>query len=276
MRAGLQRMRQPVLILQNLSADGPSYLRSWLQRHGVPFELRDSEAGDDYPRSLDGWGALALLGGEMSANDELPSLRRAEQLVREAVARGVPTIGHCLGGQLMARALGGRVVASPAPEVGWQQVRMLDEPLARTWFGAAASQVLMQWHRDAIELPPGAVALATSDACPVQAFAFGPGGQHLGLQFHLEIDEEKALRWAGDPSPAASQDAAAAACAEPGLAMPGPTPIDPTQLEWRRWQREHPRSVQGGAAIAAGIGAHLPAQQRLADRVYRHWLASAR
>jgi GMP synthase (glutamine-hydrolysing) len=107
-----------VLVLQHLSGDGPAYLATWLREQGVAFEVRDTEAGQPFPDSLQDHGALAVLGGEMSANDALPSLRQAERLILQAVRDGVPTLGHCLGGQLMARALGARVAASPAPEVG--------------------------------------------------------------------------------------------------------------------------------------------------------------
>jgi GMP synthase (glutamine-hydrolysing) len=69
---------KPVLILQHLSGDGPAYLGTWLQRQGLPFDLRNTEAGQDFPEHMDGHSALAILGGEMSANDPLPSLRRAE------------------------------------------------------------------------------------------------------------------------------------------------------------------------------------------------------
>ncbi len=114
---------KPVLILQNLSADGPAYLARWLREHGPAFEVFDNQAGPIFPDRIEPYAALAILGGEMSANDPLPSLRRAEDLFRQALAFGVPTTGHCLGGQLMARAMGARIGASPAPrpeaESGW-------------------------------------------------------------------------------------------------------------------------------------------------------------
>lgn len=196
---------KPVLVLQNLSLDGPAYLATWLRAQGVPMTLRNAEAGEAFPVSLDGYRALAILGGAMSANDPLPSLRRAEQLVREGMARGIPVIGHCLGGQLMARALGAPVRASPAKEVGWHAIECL--PGAQDWFGDAAAPVVMQWHAEAFALPPGARALARNAACPHQAFAIGP---HLAMQFHVEVDAEKLEGWYADAvvSSATEQDAA--------------------------------------------------------------------
>jgi GMP synthase (glutamine-hydrolysing) len=238
-RAAVVSTEQPVLILQNLTADGPGFLATWLAQQGIAFKAFDAQAGQAYPASVDGYRALALLGGEMSANDDLPSLRGAERLILQAMRADLPVIGHCLGGQLMARALGVRVVTSPAPEIGWQSIRVVDSDVARAWFGGAGEHVVYQWHRESFELPPGADLLAGSVACPHQAFAIGP---HLALQFHVELDRHKLERWSAS--------------------------IDPTYLQL---QREH-GSVQGGAVMRAQAARALPMQQRLADRLYRRWL----
>ena len=229
---------KPVLILQHLSSDGPAYLGTWLARHGIACDVRDTEAGDPYPASVAAYAAVAVLGGEMSANDPLPSLRQAELLILEAMALGRPVIGHCLGGQLMARALGARVQRSPAPEIGWQPLRVHDHAEARRWFGGAGPRHVYHWHEEAFELPPGATALAASAACPQQAFAIGP---HLAMQFHVEIDAEKLQRWSRLDTPA-----------------------------YREAQRRH-GSVQSGAQMRADLARHLPAHQALADRIYARW-----
>ena len=234
---------KPVLVLQHLSGDGPAHLGRWLQDEGVAFEVRNTEAGQAYPASIEGFGALAILGGEMSANDPLPSLRQAERLILQAMDRGVPVIGHCLGGQLMARALGMRIGASPAPEVGWQPMEVADSPAARAWFGAAGPRTVFQWHYEALDLPPGAERLARSTACPNQAFAIGP---HLGMQFHIEVDAEKVERWSRDTG-ARFLDALA----------------------------QHPGTVQDGDAMRQGLAVQLAAHQALADRLYRRWLSAA-
>jgi len=233
---------KPVLVLQHLSGDGPAFLATWLRRAKVAIELRNSEAGEAFPADISGYSALAILGGEMSANDPLPSLRQAERLVLQAMDRGLPVIGHCLGGQLMARALGARVVDSPAPEVGWQAIDVASGPLAQHWFGEPGRQPVFQWHYEAFELPRGAEALAGSAACPNQAFGIGP---HLAMQFHVEVDEEKLLRWSLDQGE-----------------------------RYLSTQRQHPASVQSGDAMRAGIAAHLAAQQALAERIYGRWLAA--
>ena len=230
---------KPVLVLQHLTSDGPAYLAQWLREEGVPAQVFDTQAGQAYPDHVDGYAALAVLGGEMSANEDLPSLRQAERLILEAMARGLPVIGHCLGGQLMARALGASVHASPAPEIGWQPMRLEPTPLATEWFGADRLPTVFHWHFEAFDLPAGATRLASSPACPNQAFAIGP---HLAMQFHVELDAAKLALWSAS--------------------------IDPDYLALQR----SCDSVQSGAAMRAQAAQALPAQQRLAARLYRRWL----
>jgi len=234
---------KPVLVLQNLTFDGPGFLGTWLRRQGIPFEVFDTEAGQAYPTRIAGYGALALLGGEMSANDDLPSLRLAERLILQAMDADLPVIGHCLGGQLMARALGARIVDSAAPEIGWQTLRVADTPTARAWLGATDAHTVFHWHRESFELPPGAELLASTVACPNQSFAIG---RHLAMQFHVELDQHKLAEWSVSTDPA-----------------------------YHRAQREHATTVQSGDTMRDQSVLELPRQQRLADALYRRWLAMA-
>ena len=236
---------KPVLILQHLSADGPAYLGRWLAAHGVPADVRNTEEGDAYPPTLDEHGAVAILGGEMSANDDLPSLRQAEALFREALRRGIPTIGHCLGGQLMARALGARVGDSPAPEVGFHEVSIAPGDGRAAWFADAGPVQVFEWHYEAFDLPAGATAVAGNAHCPHQAFAIGP---HLAMQFHIEIDEEKLHRWS----------------------------LDDDGQRYLEARRRHPGSVHGGERMRSDAGRLLGAHHALADRIYARWLEHCR
>lgn len=233
-------MSLPVLILQNLTGDGPGYLGSWLSRQGISSTVLNAERRDPYPRAIAGYRALALLGGEMSANDDLPHLRQAERLILQAMDADIPVIGHCLGGQLMARALGAAVRPSPMPEIGWQPLTVADTPAAADWFGEAGERTVYHWHGESFDLPAGARLLASSAACPNQAFAIG---RHLAMQFHVELDADKLARWS--------------AATDPG---------------YLQLQRMHPGTVQSGAAMRAQAVYALPAQQQFADRIYRHWL----
>jgi GMP synthase (glutamine-hydrolysing) len=230
---------RPVLVLQNLTPDGPAYLGTWLKEQGVAYDVFNSEAGEEYPDSIRGYRALALLGGEMSANDDLPSLRRAERLILEAMDADVPVIGHCLGGQLMARALGAKVVTSPSPEIGWQTIDVADSAVAAEWFGRDRQRVVYHWHNESFELPAGAELLAGSAACPHQAFSIG---KHLAMQFHVELDEMKLADWSAS--------------------------LDP---EFLRLQRVCP-TVQSGARMREQAAFALAAQQQFAATLYRRWL----
>lgn len=232
--------RSDVLVLQHTLEDPPGYLATWLDAVGARWDVFCAEAGQDYPASVAGYAALAVLGGEWSANDERASLRHAEALIREADALGIPVIGHCLGGQLMARALGGRVERLPQPEIGWLPIRHDGSALARDWLGEEAAPVVYQWHYDGVvALPPAATVLATSPACAVQAYAIGP---HLGMQFHIEITPLKIERWLGDP----------------GQVYPHAV-------------HRHPDTVQPSEAMLAATQAHQAASYRLADHIYGAW-----
>jgi GMP synthase-like glutamine amidotransferase len=178
----------------------------------------------------------------MSANDPLPCLRDGEHLILSAMRAGVPVLGHCLGGQLMAKALGASVGASPQPEIGWHAMQPLPGAQTEAWFGSAPQAVVCQWHYDAFDLPEGAQGLAKSEACPWQAFAIGP---HLAMQFHIEIDEPKLRAWVD-----AHDERYLAVSATPG--------------------------VQSGAQMLAGIRPHMAASQAMADRIYARWIRLAR
>ncbi|HET7524852.1 MAG TPA: type 1 glutamine amidotransferase [Burkholderiaceae bacterium] len=227
-----------VLILQFMDNDGPAYLGAWLARHGIASDLRVATLGHGFPDRIDGYAALALLGGAMSANDDLPFLCTAQQLIEQAMRRNTPVLGHCLGGQLMARTLGARVVASPAPEVGWHALQHLDSPIGREWLGPGPEHDVFHWHYEAFDVPSGAQRLAASDACPNQAFAIGP---HLAMQFHVEVDAAKVGAWLSERD----------------------TLYDDAQ-------RVH-ATVHGRDRIRHDTGRCLTAQMKLADRIYERW-----
>jgi GMP synthase-like glutamine amidotransferase len=242
----LEHAHADVLVLQHTLEDGPGYLGRWLDDNGHSWQVRCTEAGEAYPASIDGYRALAVLGGEWSANDDRPSLRQAEALIRQADARGIPVIGHCLGGQLMARAFGGRVERMPQPEVGWLPVGPApdaDAALLHDWLGGLGEPggaMVYQWHYDGfVQLPPGARLLASSPACAHQAFAIGP---HLGMQFHIEITPEKIDAWLNNP----------------GTVYP-------------RAVAQGLPAVQAPDAMRASTGLHQTGSQGLADVIYAAW-----
>ncbi|MBX3611519.1 MAG: type 1 glutamine amidotransferase [Hydrogenophaga sp.] len=229
-----------VLVLQHTLEDNPGYLGQWLDARQARWQVFCAEAGQAYPASVAPYRALAVLGGEWGANDDRPSLRHVEALIREADALGVPVIGHCLGGQLIARAFGARVARLPQPEVGWLPIAVRDTPAARDWLGDARLPTVYQWHYDSfVELPAGAELLAGSPACAHQAFALG---RHLAMQFHIEITPQKIRTWLGDPGP-----------------------VYPDAVG------RHPDTVQSPEVMLAATDRHQAGSEALAEVIYATW-----
>jgi GMP synthase-like glutamine amidotransferase len=230
---------KPVLILQHQLPENAAYLTTWLERNRILYQVVNAGAGEEFPASIEPYSALAVMGGGMSANDPLPSNRQAEILILQAMYRDLPVVGHCLGGQLMARALGGVVTDSPQPEIGWQPIEYEDNELAQEWFGTDPTNSVIHWHYESFSIPTGAVRVATSLACPNQAFAIGP---HLAMQFHIEINETKINTWVNDDDP-----------------------------KWTQARAQY-NSVQDKITMLNGIPFHLDKHQATADQIYQKWL----
>ena len=190
---------KPVAVLQYYERDGVGFFGEHLRARGVPIQVFELFNGHTAPASLEGFGGLCLLGGPMSVNDDWGPLRDGERLILEALRGEVPVFGHCLGGQLMSRALGGQVGAAAYAEIGWSQVDAQDDPLAHHWFGRTTFP-MFQWHSETFTLPVGARLIATGVHCHHQAFAIG--NLHIGVQFHCEIDRSKIESWLKVPESA--------------------------------------------------------------------------
>jgi GMP synthase (glutamine-hydrolysing) len=155
-------------------------------------------AGEDMPGSLGDFDAVAVFGGGMNVPDHerLPWLAGELELLREAIARRMPMIGVCLGGQLIAAAAGAEVHRVETPEIGWLDVERLPEAAADPVLGALPERfTAFQWHSYASRLPPGAVELARSPVCP-QAYVLD--GHAWGLQFHPEVTQDVLDEWIAD------------------------------------------------------------------------------
>lgn len=128
----------------------------------------------------------------MSVNDDLPWIAPVLELMREAVRKDLPVLGHCLGGQLMSRAFGGTVRNNACKEIGWGEVRVADNGVAREWLGELQSFETFQWHGETFSIPPGATRVLENAHCENQAFAIG---KHFALQCHVEMTEELIRLW---------------------------------------------------------------------------------
>lgn len=163
-----------------------------LEASGLQWEYVDLYR--DPRRPLPAADALIFMGGPMSANDDLPFIRRELELIQEAVAAGRPVLGVCLGAQLLAKALGARVYRNPVKEIGWFPVFWTEaaqrDPLLD---GLRSTETVFHWHGETFDLPDGATWLAWSEACRNQAFRAAPGV--YGFQFHLEVTPEMIACW---------------------------------------------------------------------------------
>ena len=157
-----------------------------LESRGISFEYADLYADGSRVPNPEDYTGLVFMGGPMSANDALPWLACEMRWIAQAVRRGQPVLGVCLGAQLIARALGARVYRNPVKEIGWFHIEFTPEAAGDHLFAAAAPRELVfHWHGETFDLPAGAVHLAFSDACRNQAFRVGQNT--YGLQFHLEV-----------------------------------------------------------------------------------------
>jgi GMP synthase-like glutamine amidotransferase len=187
---------KPVAVFRHAATEGPAYFATFLERHGIPWRLVAIDAGEPVPAEASAFSGLAFMGGPMSVNDDLPWIPRALALIRAAVAQAVPVIGHCLGGQLMAKALGAEVTRNRVKEIGWGRIALTEGAPARHWFGDLEGPVeVFHWHGETFSLPPGADHLAYSAHCAHQAFALGP---HLAMQCHVEMTPELIEAWCRD------------------------------------------------------------------------------
>ncbi len=179
-----------VHILQHVPFESIGSIDSWLKACGARISHTRFFESAVLP-SLDSIEMIIIMGGSMSVNDEevFPWLVPEKQFVRDAVARGIPVLGICLGAQLIASALGAKVYRNGEREIGWFPVRTVPGPA--TAFQFPKDFTAFHWHGETFDLPAGAVQLARSEGCENQAFQIGRNV--LGLQFHLETTPELAL-----------------------------------------------------------------------------------
>ena len=183
---------KPVVIFRHLAIEGPGYFATFLDNNHIPWQLIKIDAGEALPASIDQYSGLVFMGGPMSVNDELPWIPPTLALIRQAIAQNIPVLGHCLGGQLMSKALGGVISSSPAKEMGWHKVDVADNPVARQWLNQLNTFDSFHWHGENFTLPDEASRLISSRYCENQAFALGI---HLGMQCHVEMTQAMVKEW---------------------------------------------------------------------------------
>jgi GMP synthase-like glutamine amidotransferase len=230
---------KPVAIFRHAAPEGPGHFATFLEAQAIPWRLFRIDAGDAVPADARDFSGLAFMGGPMSVNDDLPWIPHSLALIRQAREHAVPLLGHCLGGQLIAKALGGTVTRNPVKEIGWGEATLAAEPEAQNWFGAAQRIPVFHWHGETFSLPPGAQRLLSSPYCVNQAFLLD--GRHLAMQCHVEMTAAMVEEWC-----AIGQDEIDAATSSPG--------------------------VQSAQTIRTNLAQRIAALHGVAETVYRQWV----
>ena len=230
---------KPVAIFRHAATEGPGYLAGFFDAHHIPWRLIAVDRGEAVPRSIADFSGLAFMGGPMSVNDDLPWISQELELIRAAVVNNIPVLGHCLGGQLISKALGAAVSKNRVKEIGWGKVQVADHETARSWFGDIQTFDAFHWHGETFALPEGAVHLLSSEHCANQGYALG---KHLALQCHVEMTEEMISSWCS-----IGADEIASALDSPAVQTPD---------EMHRLMKDR-----------------LPQLHEVAERLYTQWLA---
>jgi GMP synthase-like glutamine amidotransferase len=180
--------KQPAVMrihsLEHQSSEGPGKIADWAAARGYSI-ARTALYADEPAPSLDAFDLLVVMGGGMNIyqHRDYPWLVKEKEFLRLAIEAGKPILGVCLGAQLLADVLGGKVYQNPEKEIGWFPVEITDRRAPFSAFPARMN--VMHWHGDTFDLPAGARVVAESAGCPRQAFVFGD--RVVGLQFHLEM-----------------------------------------------------------------------------------------
>jgi GMP synthase-like glutamine amidotransferase len=229
---------KPVAIFRHSPTEGPGYFATYLDSRDLPWKMVALDRGEAVPSRAEDFSGLAFMGGPMSVNDDLAWIAPVLELIRKAVAADVPVLGHCLGGQLMSKALGGSVGRNPIKEIGWGEIEVADNPEARAWFGPDLKRFeSFHWHGETFTIPPGGARIMGNRNCENQGFAIG---RNLGMQCHVEMTEELIESWCKS---GASEMATARG------------PAVQTEDEMRR-----------------GMGQKLAALRAVATRLYDRWV----
>jgi len=226
-----------VAIFRHFRTEGPGYFATFLDSHRIPWRLVKVDQGEPVPSAPNEFSGLAFMGGPMSVNDDLPWIRDALGLINSAADADIPVLGHCLGGQLMSKALGGRVTRNSVKEIGWGKVAVADGAAAREWFGATREFSAFHWHVETFSIPRNATRIAESPYCANQAFVLG---KHLGMQCHVEMTPGLIRSW----------------CEE---------------WEKERVPKAEP-SVQTPAQMVERLDERVGSLNRIADHLYERWI----
>lgn len=225
-----------IVIFRHAAHEGPGYFADFLDRKGLSHRLVGVDRDDPVPQSLDGISGLVFMGGPMSVNDPLPWIPELTRLIRQAISADVPVLGHCLGGQLIAKALGAPITRNRVKEIGWFPVDVVEGPIARSWLADLPSRFMVyHWHGETFAIPPNATRILASPDCANQGFVLG---KHLALQCHVEMTPQLIADW-----------------------------VEETDGELKP-----SRTVQNGEEMLRDAEARTRTMHRVADILYERWM----
>jgi GMP synthase-like glutamine amidotransferase len=229
---------KPVLVIRHAKTEGAGYLGQFFEQQNIPWQLLSMDCGHALPQNAEAYAGLVMMGGPMSVNDDLAWIAPELALIRDAVKRDIPVLGHCLGGQLISKALGARVSKNPYKEIGWGEVQVLPSQHSQFWFGDLRQFDSFHWHGETFALPEGATHLLSSPHCPHQAYSIG---KHLAFQCHIEMTVEMIKQWCDN-----GQDELLEAADSP--------------------------AVQQATQMQHGVEQRVLRLNQIAEQVYRQWI----
>lgn len=228
----------PVLIFRHIQHEGPGYLGDFLKQRQIPYQMVCVDEGEPVPETPEHASALVFMGGPMSANDPLPWIADELGLIQRAVRLQIPVLGHCLGGQLLAKALGASVYANPVTEIGWHITERINNAESRDWLAVIPEQAeLFHWHGETFDIPAGAAPLLRSQFCSNQAFVYR---NCLGFQCHIEMTAPLVKKWVAES----------------------------------KGELRVSASIQSGDDMLHDLQVRIEKLNRIADSIYNRWLAA--
>ena len=189
---------KPVLIFEHIETSNAGLFEVFLKKNTIPYLVLRPNKGDAVPACdrISDYSGLCFLGGTESVTESTEQMLREMDLIRAASAEDTPVIGHCLGGQLISKALGGEVTKHHLNEFGWSQLYSEENAISREWIPEMATGLhAMQWNSDTFSTPQGATKILSGDYCSEQAFVYE---NMLAMQFHIEIELDMIEHWSID------------------------------------------------------------------------------
>ena len=237
-----------VLIMRFYETEGPGYLADFLSQNAIQYQLIKVDQMENIPRSISEYAGLVLMGGPMSVNDDLPWIKEVVKLIQEAIRSDIPVLGHCLGGQLISKALGATVKKNSCKEIGWFEVQGLSQTsqqieASKKWFGDLSEFEVFHWHGETFELPQNAIHLLTNKNCHHQAYSYFD--MHIAFQCHIEMTPFMVESW---------------------------TKAGAAEME----SEENKEAIQSPVAILENVSNKCDQLNKLAYRVYKQWIKGLR